>query len=70
MYEQISPQNAQSQHPSLEPTLQELTKALQMVGFEVNEQRISQQTLSDKIQQLLTAQKVMDILNNQPLNNS
>jgi hypothetical protein len=55
---------------SLEPTLQELTKALQMVGFEINEQRISQQTLQGKIQQLLTAQKVMDILNNQPVNNS
>lgn len=57
---------------SLEPTLQKLTEALQMVGFQVKEQRESQEQLSDKIQQVLTAQEVVGILNGktQPLNNS
>lgn len=56
---------------SLEPTLQKLTEALQMVGFQVKEQRQSQEQLSDKIQQVLTAQEVVEILNGktQPLNN-
>lgn len=57
---------------NLEPTLQKLTEALQMVGFQVKEQRESQEQLSDKIQQILTAQEVVGILNGktQPLNNS
>ena len=50
---------------NLEPTLQSLTEALQMVGFEVREQRSSQVALTDKIQQLLTAQQVMKVLNSE-----
>jgi hypothetical protein len=50
---------------NLEPTLQSLTEALQMVGFEVREQRTSQVALTDKIQQLLTAQQVMKVLNSE-----
>lgn len=57
---------------NLEPTLQKLAEALQMVGFQVKEQRESQEQLSDKIQQVLTAQEVVGILNSktQPVNNS
>ena len=56
---------------NLEPTLQKLTEALQMVGFQVKEQRESQERLNDKIQEVLTAQEVVEILNGktQPLNN-
>ena len=52
---------------NLEPTLQSLTEALQTVGFEVREQRTSQVALTDKIQQLLTAQQVMKVLNSEAL---
>ena len=55
------------QSSNLEPTLQSLTEALQMVGFEVREQRSSQTELTDKIQQLLTAQQVMKVLNSEAL---
>ena len=55
------------QSSSLEPTLQSLTEALQMVGFEVKEQRSSQVALTDKIGQLLTAQQVMKVLNSEAL---
>jgi DNA-binding transcriptional regulator GbsR (MarR family) len=54
---------------NLEPTLQELTKALQAVGFQVEAQRNSQERLSDKIQQVLTAQQVMEVLNSLPATN-
>ena len=55
---------------SMETILQELTKALQMMGFEVNEQRNSQDKLTDKIQQFLIEKQVMSILHNKPPDNS
>ena len=56
---------------SLEPTLQKLTEALQMVSFQLKEQRHSQEQLSNKIQQVLTAQEVIGRLSGktQPHNN-
>ncbi len=55
---------------SMETILQELTKALQMMGFEVNEQRNSQDKLTDKIQQFLIEKQITSILHNQPPDNS
>ncbi|MHC5832449.1 MAG: hypothetical protein ACYT04_94835, partial [Nostoc sp.] len=48
---------------NLEPLVRELTKALEAVGVQISEQRSSQETLTEKIQQFLTRQQAMEVLN-------
>ncbi|MHC5613775.1 MAG: hypothetical protein ACYTXA_22945 [Nostoc sp.] len=47
---------------SLETTLQELTSSLEAVRVQISEQRVSQETLTEKIQQFLTRQQVIEVV--------
>ena len=69
--------NSKKSGSNLEPLLQKLAEVVQENTFEIREQRESQEQLSDRVQQVLTAQQVMEVLNskaeipnNEPPDNS